>query len=166
MNLRVPVKLRAAKLRNCIGLVEKLQPARLPRRTIRGMVRVCVRGTILFRERTYVTQLLLISLVIQQLKRQFLQICSYCRECVGGLCAIHLLININFQIELSLFPGELFEELNLSSLAKTRSGINRAPPNSRNEGLLLITSGNSKSEVKIKKIMLTCLLKSGQLPEL
>ena len=55
-----------------------------------------------------------------------------CREvCVS----IHLLVNINFQIELLTLSRRVIRGAQFELLGKTRSGINRALPNSRNEGL-------------------------------
>ena len=101
---RVPLKRRAAELRSCVGIAANSQPASSPRRTIRGMARVCVWGTILD-SRTHVMQ----------------PCASYSAvECLRPILHVRFLVQILGQFSSYIFGFTTFKNIISSNLLLTR----------------------------------------------
>ena len=101
---RVPLKWRAAELRSCVDIAANSQPASSPRRTIRGMARVCVWGMILD-SRTHVTQP-----------------CSSFSavECIRPILHVRFLVQILGQFSSYIFGFTTFKNIISSNLLLTR----------------------------------------------
>ena len=101
---RVPLKWRSAELRSCVGIAANSQPASSPRRTIRGMARVCVWGMILD-SRTHVMQPCASFSAV---------------ECIRPILHVRFLVQILGQFSSYIFGFTTFKNIISSNLLLTR----------------------------------------------